>query len=100
MSLDRKNSNQDFETSVLNVVLKLMELFALEDMTNSYAEARWFDAYYINVRSLPTHFKHLSLQDNAYALFCLHSDERKIISIFLWNSQLFPILFNRVSQKM
>ena len=101
MSLDRKNSNQDFDISFVKVVLKLMELFALEYMTPSYANAKWFDLYLINVRSLPTHFKHPSLQNNAYALLYLHSDERTIISVsLLWNSQLFPILFNRVSLKM
>ena len=100
MSLDRENSNLDFDTSFVNVDSKFMELFALEDMTPSYADARWFDLYLINVRSLPNHFKNLSLQNNAYAPMYLHSDERSIISIsLLWNSQLFPILFNRVSQK-
>ena len=100
MSLDRENSNLDFDTSFLNVDSKFMELFALEDMTPSYADARWFDLSLINVRSLPNRFKQLSLENNAYALLYLHSDERTIISIsFLWNSQLFPILFYRVSQR-
>ena len=78
-----------------------MELFASEYMTQSYAEGRWFDLYLINVRSLKIHFKHLSLQNNAYALLYLDSDERTIISIpFLWNSQLVMIFFDKVSQKM
>ena len=100
ISLDRKNSNKDFDTSFVNVVSKLMDLFALEDMTLSYAAARRLDFYLINIRSLLTHFKHLSLQNNTYALLYLHIDERTINSIsFLSNSQLFPLFFSRVSQK-
>ena len=45
-----------------------MQLFALEDMTPSYADARWFDLYLINVTSQQNHFKHLLLEKNAYAL--------------------------------
>ena len=100
MSLHRENSNLDFDTSFLNVDSILMELFPLEDMTSTSPDDRWSDVYLINVRPLKNQFERFSLQNNAYVLLYLHSGERTIISIyFLWNSQLFPLLFNRVSEK-
>ena len=68
MSLHRENSNLDFDTSFVNVNSKLMELFALEDMTPTSPDPRWSDVYLINVRPLKNQFKHFALQNNAYVL--------------------------------